>query len=276
MQPDRQSKLNDWSNAPIGVFDSGIGGLSVLAHIVELLPHENIIYVADQAHVPYGGRPLDEICQYCHAITQFLIQKKVKLIVIACNTASAASLTKLRQYFPHVLFVGMEAAVKPAANISQTKVVGILATSGTFASQRYADLMTAYAKDIHLIEDPCIGLVELIEAGDLKSAEIKSLLEKITQPMLTAQADALILGCTHYPFVQPVLEQVVGDQVSIINPAPAIGLQTRRLLQQYDLLAATNQKSTVQYFTTDSLDNYRALLKQLIGYDGVVSSIMTK
>ncbi len=164
------------STAPIGVFDSGVGGLSVLRHLRAQLPHENFIYIADQAHVPYGRRPLADIRALSEAVTQFLLTQNAKLIVIACNTVSGAALNSLRRTFPSLPFVGMEPAVKPAAAQTKSGKVGVLATAGTFESQRYLSLMHRFAKDVEVFENPCIGLVELIEAGQLDGADTTELL----------------------------------------------------------------------------------------------------
>ncbi|MCZ7670573.1 MAG: glutamate racemase [Chloroflexi bacterium] len=223
--------MNPDSAAPIGVFDSGVGGLSVLAQIHKQFPAENLLYVADQAHVPYGPRSLSEVQQFSAAITRFLLAQNARLIVVACNTASAAALNTLRRAFPDVVFVGMEPAVKPAARATKTGKVGVLATTGTFASERYAALMTRFAHDVVVYEDPCLGLVELIEAGEIDSPPVRALLRQVVTPMLAAGVDTLVLGCTHYPFVLPTLRQIVGTAVSLIDPAPAVARQVGRVLQ---------------------------------------------
>ena len=193
----------------IGIFDSGIGGLSVLRHIRSQLPAADLVYLADQAHVPYGVRTLAEIRHFSQEITRFLLAQGSDLIVVACNTASGAALTYLRETFPQTPFVGMEPAVKPAARQTRSGMVGVLATVSTFGSPRYAHLMARFARTIQVFEDPCLGLVPLIEAGKVDAMETAVLLRRILTPMLTAGVDTLVLGCTHYPFVQPVIERLV-------------------------------------------------------------------
>lgn len=217
-------------NRPIGVFDSGIGGLSVLRHLCRHLPNSEIIYVADQVHVPYGTKSAETIRHFSHEITQFLLSLNCQLIVVACNTASAAALHTLRAQYPEIPFVGMEPAVKPGARATRTGKVGVLATASTFESQRYALLMARFAQGVELIQNPCLGLVELIERGELDSAETHSLLRSILEPMLDQNVDTLVLGCTHYPFVQSQIAKIVGNGVTIIDPAPAVARYVASLL----------------------------------------------
>lgn len=253
------------SQNPIGIFDSGVGGLSVLNELRRLLPQENLLYVADQAHVPYGSRPLDEIRRFSEAITHFLLAHEAKLIVIACNTASAAALTHLRKTFPAVPFVGMEPAVKPAARQTQSGRVGVLATATTFASERYADLMARFAREVVVWEDPCRGLVDLIESGEVDTPVTMALLQDVLDPMLTSGVDTLVLGCTHYPFVIPLLRQISGPKVMIIDPAPAIARQVERVLQQHENLAPPPTIGAVRLLTTGAADVFTGQVKGLLG-----------
>lgn len=234
----------------IAIFDSGVGGLSVLRPIAELLPDENLLYFADQVHVPYGRRPAEEIRHFCQIISQFLVDRGAKIIVVACNTASAAALTDLRQRFPAIPIVGMEPAVKPAAQQTKNRKVGVLATPFTFESPRYADLMARFAQDIIVYEDPCLGLVNLIEAGHIHSSSTEQLLRPILTPMLDAGVDTLVLGCTHYPFVLPMIEQLAGTTVAAIDPAPAVARQTALVLRQQNLLAPPALSRQVHLLTT--------------------------
>lgn len=250
---------------PIGIFDSGVGGLSILRQIQALLPHEYLVYVADQFHVPYGSRSISEVQQFSLAISQFLMSQNVKLIVVACNTASAAALSFLRQQFPQFPFVGMEPAVKPAAKRTKTGKVGVLATEGTFASERYADLMARFAQDVAVFEDPCLGLVDLIEHGQLNETE--KLLRDIISPMLASNVDTLVLGCTHYPFVIPVLEKMVGTAVSIIDPASAVAQQVKRILVHNDLLATNSSDANLDLITTGTAKLFRQQVQQLLGFE---------
>lgn len=218
---------------PIGVFDSGVGGLSVLRELVKLLPQENFVYLADQKNVPYGGKSAETIQQLSLQITYYLLtEHRCKLIVVACNTATAAALTYLRQSFTGIPFVGMEPAIKPGARATRSGKIGVLATNGTFSSQRYADLMSRFASDIELFENSCAGLVELIEDGKLNTPQTASLLRSVLPPMIDVGVDTLVLGCTHYPFVAPLIQRIAGDDVTLIDPAPAVARQVARRLAE--------------------------------------------
>ena len=250
---------------PIGILDSGVGGLSVLRHVRALLPQENLVYVADQAHVPYGRRDAAEIQAYSAGISQFLLDLNAKLIIVACNTASAAALTTLRQTFPRVPFVGMEPAVKPGAAMTKSGKVGVLATAGTFDSQRYASLMHRYAQGVQLYENPCHGLVELIEAGQGETQAAATLLQTILSPMLAAGVDTLILGCTHYPFVSPLLQTLAGPNVTLIDPAPAVVRQVMRVLQSQRTPQNSSMPGRIQAYTTGDAPTFAALSQKLLG-----------
>ncbi len=221
------------NNRPIGVFDSGVGGLSVLRELVKLLPQENFVYLADQANVPYGGKSAETIQQLSHQITHYLLtQQHCKLIVVACNTATAAALNYLRQTYVGIPFVGMEPAIKPGAQATRTGKIGVLATSGTFRSQRYADLMARHIDGVELFEDSCLGLVELIENGNLSTPQTAALLRSVLTPMIDVGVDTLVLGCTHYPFVAPLIQRIAGEDVTLIDPAPAVARQVARRLAE--------------------------------------------
>lgn len=253
---------------PIGVFDSGVGGLSVLRHLRAQLPAEQFVYLADQGHVPYGSRSAEEIVQFSQGITQFFLQLSAKAIVIACNTASAAALSLLREEFD-LPFVGMEPAVKPAAQQTRSGKVGILATGGTFASDRYARLTARYAQGVSVWEDPCLGLVPEIEAGRLDSPAVSQILQRALAPMLAAGVDTVVLGCTHYPFVLPVVEEIVGTAVTIIDPAPAIARQTAVVLRQHNLAANLSRPGGVRFITTGQAAPYASQVEKLLGLNGV-------
>ncbi len=257
---------------PIAIFDSGVGGLSVLRHIRVQLPHEQLIYLADQANVPYGARSLAEIRAFSEEITRFLLALGAKLIVVACNTASGAALTYLRQQFPDVPFVGMEPAVKPAAAQTKRGKVGVLATAGTFKSQRYEALMARFARGVQVFEDPCRGLVDLIEMGQMDGEETERLLRAFVMPMLAEGVDTLVLGCTHYPFVRPLLTQIAGPNVAIIDPAPAVARQTERILRQYDLLAPDDAAGEVYAITTGVTSQLVDFSRRVLGYEMAVET----
>ncbi len=278
MQDQNSNLLTASDVQPIGIFDSGVGGLSVLRHLQDTLPSENILYLADQAHVPYGSRSLDEIRYFSEEITRFLLNQGAKIIVVACNTASAAALTVLRETFPHVPFVGMEPAVKPAALRTRSGKVGVLATENTFASPRYALLMSRFAQDVEVLEDPCRGLVPLIEAGRITENETEMLLLGVLAPMFEDGVDTLVLGCTHYPFIRPVIEKIIGTTavgpVAIIDPAPAVARQTANVLAQRQLLASPDQIGTVQLLTSASSISLAALSEKLLGLHMIVNEVV--
>lgn len=259
-------------NRPVAVFDSGVGGLSVLRHLRAELPHEPIIYLADQANVPYGSRSLAEIRAFSEAITRYLLQLGAKIIVVACNTASGAALSYLRQTFPDMLFVGMEPAVKPAARQTKSGKVGVLATAGTFESQRYEALMARFGQGVDVFENPCLGLVDLIEAGNLGGMETETLLRACLAPMLAKGVDTLVLGCTHYPFVRPLLEKIVGPAVNIIDPAPAVVRQAIRLLRENDLLADGPAAPPIAALTTGQAARLADFAAQVLPFPVMVET----
>jgi glutamate racemase len=261
------------AGTPIGVFDSGVGGFSVLLAILQELPQEEVIYLADQAHVPYGLRSLEEVRYFSTEITRFLIAQGSKLIIVACNTASAAALHELRRTFPEMPFVGMEPAVKPAAEHTQTGVVGVLATPATFQGALYASVVERFSNGVSILQDTCPGLVGQIEAGQLDALETRDILERALLPMLEQSIDTIVLGCTHYPFVIPLIQEIVGPSVRVIDPAPAVARQARRILAQRNLLKPKTHpglqpestKSQVRILTTHDAHKLVAILPMLIG-----------
>lgn len=263
-------------NNPIGVFDSGVGGLSVLKAMRELMPAENIIYFGDQGHVPYGARSLEEIQKFSEGITQFLLDKNSKLIVVACNTASAAALTYLRQRFPDVSFVGMEPAVKPAAEITKTGKVGVLATPATFQGALYASVVERFGAGVELFQNTCPGLVSQIEKGELDSNATRNILENALHPMLEKNIDTVVLGCTHYPFVIPLIQQIVGDNVRVIDPAPSVAKQAKRMLESKGINNQSDIDGQVQFFTSGDATSVKSLLPLLLGMSGEVLSVQWK
>jgi glutamate racemase len=258
---------------PIGIFDSGVGGLSVLRAIRAELPREDMLYLGDQAHIPYGPRPKAEIRKFAFGITRFLLKQGSKLIVVACNAASAAALHELREAFPEVSFVGMEPAVKPAAETTQTGKVGVLATPTTFAGDLYASVVERFAQHVEIFKSTCPGLVEQIEAGALDAPETRTILEDALQPMLSEGIDTIVMGCTHYPFVIPLIETITGPGVRTIDPAPAVARQARRLLTQGELLNQQEVAGHKQFFTSGDTAALENSLLNLIGETGMVSQI---
>ncbi len=250
---------------PIGVFDSGVGGLSVLRSIRKQLPAESIVYFADQGHVPYGPRPLEEVQAFSVEITRFLLSQGAKLIVVACNAASAAALHHLRAQFPQVAFVGMEPAVKPAAEQTHTGVVGVLATPATFQGALYASVVERFASNVKLIQDTCPGLVLQIEKGELDSQDTRSILEAALCPMLAQKIDTVVLGCTHYPFVIPLIQEIAGREVRVIDPSPAVARQAGRLLEGSGLARTGSGSGTLRLFTSGDEKMLENLLPKLLG-----------
>src|SRR5687768_5442399 len=230
---------------PIGIFDSGVGGISVLRAVREQIPNESVIYFGDQGHIPYGPRPMDQIRSFSEAITNFLLEHTVKIIVVACNTASAAALKYLREKFPAMQFVGMEPAVKPAAEHTQTGKVGVLATPTTFQGALYASVVERFANGVELLQDTCPGLVQQIEQGNLDGEETRRILEQALLPMLEKNIDTVVLGCTHYPFVIPLIQQIVGENVRVIDPAPSVARQAGRLLEAGRIRNQSESKGSV-------------------------------
>lgn len=261
------------STQPIGIFDSGVGGLSVLRAIRRELPAETLLYLGDQAHVPYGSRPRDQIREFAFGITRFLLDREAKLIVVACNTASAVALHDLRLAFPEVPFVGMEPAVKPAAETTHTGKVGVLATPTTFAGELYASVVERFAKDVQIFQSTCPGLVEQIELGDLTGPQTRQILEEALQPMLAEGIDTVVMGCTHYPFVIPLIETITGPDVRTIDPAPAIARQTRRLLAERGLLYPEGESGKQRFFTSGNLMAFQELLPILLDETGPATGV---
>lgn len=259
--------------APIGIFDSGVGGLSVARAVQEAFPSEDIIYVADQAHVPYGPRPLEEVRTFSKAITRYLLDQGSKLIVVACNTASAAALYYLRRTFAETPFVGMEPAVKPAAEHTQSGVVGVLATMATFQGALYASVMERFASDVTVLQDTCPGLVDQIEAGNLDGPETDRILEAALQPMLAQGIDTIVLGCTHYPFVIPSIQKIAGPQVRVIDPAPAVARQVGRVLQSNKLAAPGERVGRLCLFTSSDPVRLASLVPTLLDQPGQVEGL---
>jgi glutamate racemase len=257
--------MNKSSTDSIGIFDSGVGGLSVLRVLREQMPNENVVYFGDQGHVPYGARPMEEIQKFSEGITQFLLEQNSKIIVVACNTASAAALKYLREKFPHILFVGMEPAVKPAAEATQTGKVGVLATPATFQGALYASVVERFGAGVELIQNTCPGLVSQIEKGELATQATRQILEEALFPMLEKKIDTVVLGCTHYPFVIPLIQEIVGENVRVIDPAPAVVRQTGKLLDMGVGRNTSSTKGDVRIYSSGDITKVQAVLPVLLG-----------
>ncbi|MDX1600277.1 MAG: glutamate racemase [Anaerolineales bacterium] len=258
---------------PIGLFDSGVGGLSILNQVHHLLPNEDLIYVADQAHVPYGPRSRLEVRQFSVAITRYLLDEGAKLIVVACNTASAAALEHLRATFPDTPFVGMEPAVKPAAQRTESGKVGVLATPATFEGELFASVVARYADGVDVHQRVVPGLVERIEAGDLTGPETHRLVEDAVRPLLDEGIDTLVLGCTHYPFILPILHQLVGPEVELIDPSPAVARQVRRVLEEQDAIAPAHSPGRHTFYTTGDPARMAEAVQRFVGQPGELHAL---
>lgn len=258
------------TSAPVGIFDSGVGGISVLRAIRKQMPEEAMVYFGDQSHIPYGPRPMQQIRDFSEEITRFLLRQNAKIIVVACNTASAAALKHLREMFPGVQFVGMEPAVKPAAEHTQTGRVGVLATPATFQGALYASVVERFAKGVELFQATCPGLVQQIEQGNLTGETTRQILEQALTPMLQQNIDTVVLGCTHYPFVIPLIQHIVGKDVRVIDPAPAVAKQTERLLEAGGLRPVSGAKGEIRFYTSGDPRSLRSMLPVLLGEPGDV------
>lgn len=241
----------------IGIYDSGVGGLSVWRELIALMPSESYLYVSDGGHCPYGPKPADYIIARAHAITDFLIKNGADLIVVACNTATAAAIEWLRSHYS-IPFIGMEPAIKPAALHSKTGVVGVLATEGTLKGKLYLNTLANFATDVNVIEKVGTGLVEAVEEGKINTPGTKALLHRYIDPMIEAGADHIVLGCTHYPFLTDTIKRIVGDKVVIVNPAPAVAKQTRKIAESIPLRNPDGDHTST-FFSTGPVDILRKI-----------------
>lgn len=247
------------SKAPIGIFDSGIGGTSIFKEIHALLPNESFIYLADSKNTPYGNKSEEEILQLSIKNTELLIKKDCKLIVVACNTATTNAISYLRTNYP-VPFIGIEPAIKPAALNTKSKSVGILATKGTLSSSLFHKTTDLYANGIKVIEQVGEGIVPLIEAGQLESNKIKALLNTYLKPMLNENIDYLVLGCTHYPYLIPILKKMLPKYVKIIDSGLAVAKQTQTILASENLLNSSSEKPTINLHSNGNIEILNLIL----------------
>lgn len=248
------------SNYPIGIFDSGVGGTSIFKEIHALLPNENIIYLADSRNAPYGNKTQEEIKNLSIKNTEYLLNKGCKIIVVACNTATTNAITYLRESY-EMPFIGIEPAIKPAALNTKTNAVGILATKGTLSSQLFHKTSDLYANGIKVVEQIGEGIVPLIESGKLNSDEMKDLLQLYLEPMLKANIDYLVLGCTHYPYLIPMLETMLPEGVKIIDSGLAVAKQTKAVLQSQDLMNLNEAIPSVKLHSNSNVE----VLNTLVG-----------
>jgi glutamate racemase len=257
---------------PIGLFDSGIGGLSVWREIARQLPTESTLYVADSAHVPYGNRSGAEVLAFCEGLCRFLIDQNCKAIVVACNTASAVALDALRERHPELPILGLEPAVKPAISLSKTKVVGVMATPATFQGRLFRATVGRCAHGVRLVEQVCLGLADCVESGAAE-ADLERLLKSFLDPMLAANADTIVLGCTHYPFVIDTIRRLAGPERRVIDPAPAVAAHLARLLRDRGLASGADAKGEHRFLTTGSGSRFDAACQRLLGLSAACQEV---
>jgi glutamate racemase len=257
----------------IGIFDSGVGGTTVLRHLRRELPGEDLLYLADQARCPYGARPAEELRVLSAANTRWLLDRGAALIVVACNTASAAALRWLRREFPETPFVGMVPAVKPAAERTRSGVVGVLATPATIEGDLLDEVVLRWAGAARVVRQPCPGLVEQVEAGALDAPATIALLQTYVRPLLAAGADTIVLGCTHYPFLEPQIRRIAGPRVALLDAGPAVARQAARVLRERGLARADpTRRGATLYATSGDREDFARLLRRLGLPDGLVVS----
>lgn len=248
---------------PVGVFDSGVGGLSVLRDLRRQLPAEDFIYYADSGHCPYGGKTQAAIQARAVSIAEELLAADAKLIVVACNTATIAAVEHLRANYP-VPFVGMEPAVKPACALTKSGVVGVLATGAALGGEKFHRLVAAHAEGVRVITQPCPGLVECVEAGDIDGTRARGLVEQYLAPLRSAGVDVLVLGCTHYPFLRPLIESVAGPRVSVIDTGEAVARQTCRVLEREGLLGEGDREGRLEWRTSGDAAAVAPIVERLL------------
>ena len=251
-----------WSmNQPIGIFDSGVGGTSIWKEIVQLLPHEDTVYLADSKNAPYGVKSKEEILQLSIKNTQILLEKGAKVIVVACNTATTNAIGYLREHYD-IPFIGIEPAIKPAALQTKSKKVGVLATKGTLSSSLCHNTSKIHAAGIAVFEQEGKGLVELIEAGKQNSQEAKNLLKEFLDPMLAAGIDCLVLGCTHYPYLLPALHKILPKGIQVIDSGYAVARQTNVILAKGGLLNGKDDTSSHLLYTNGRIEVLNSFVKE--------------
>ncbi|MBN1400703.1 MAG: glutamate racemase [Anaerolineae bacterium] len=265
--------LDDDVRGSIGIFDSGVGGLSILRAVAHKLPYEDLIYIADSANCPYGDKPPEQVRRFSAGIVAHLVGRGAKLIVVACNTASGVALEYLR-LTSKLPFVGMVPAVKPAAEITRTGVVGVLATPNTLSGRLYRDVVEHFSHGARILAQPCDGLAECVELGDLDGPGTLALLRRYIEPLLEAGADTLVLGCTHYTFLIPAIRRMVGLEVQVVEPSEAIARRVASLLTQQRLIRPETAAGRVHCATTGYPGRFAMQLEQLIGHVEPVEQLL--
>ena len=234
----------------VGFFDSGLGGLCILAAFKTLCPHESTIYIADSKNCPYGNKPAAEIVKLAESNTRRLLRRGCKMVVVACNTATAAAIDFLRERHPEVPFIGIEPAVKPAALRSKTGVVGVLATAGTFGGRLYNETKAKFAKDVTVIATVADEFVELVERNEISGAAAERVVRARIEPLLKAGCDKIVLGCTHFPHLKPLIEKICDGRAEVIDPSDAVARQAKRVLSARGLLASASAKPSHVFIRT--------------------------
>jgi glutamate racemase len=262
-------------DAPIGIFDSGIGGLSVLRHVHTLLPDESLLYFADSGFAPYGEKPEAVIVERTVSIAAFLLTQNIKALVVACNTATAAAIAGLRARYPELPVVGVEPGLKPAASLTRGGTIGVLATANTLASDKFLKLQSQVAHDarVTFLLQACNGLAHQIEKGELSSRETYQLVERYVKPFVEQGADTLVLGCTHYPFVEQLIREVAGPEVSIVDTGEPVARQLQRLLEQRNLLRQVPAADKLLAYTTGSSSTLSLAFSKLLRLDASVQVV---
>jgi glutamate racemase len=246
------------------VLDSGVGGLSVIQEIRRQLPHEDILYFADSGNCPYGVRPPAEIRELAESAAFFLLKQGAKGLVVACNTASTAAVAYLRELWPEIPIVGMVPAVKPAASMTSTGVIGVLATEATSQTPVLLDVIDRFASDVKVLIAAPPGLVEAVEEGRIDTPETRAILKEAVEPMLAQEADALVLGCTHFPFLRPALESILQGKMQLIDSGEAVARQTVRVLETANLLNPQTRPGRLTCYTTCDLELSRQVIANLL------------
>ncbi len=252
------------NHQPIGVFDSGVGGLSILMELRRQLTNENLVYYADTANFPYGKRPREQVIELAEAAVHILVGHGAKLVVVACNSASTAAVESLRRTFP-IPFIGMEPAVKPAASAARTGAIGVLATDVTLNGPTFARLVERFAGGLQVLTDPVVGLVESVERGIQGSEQTERLLRRAVEPMLEQGADTIVLGCTHFPFARDQIERICGPDVKIIDSGSAVVRQTKRILEEAGLLNDRQGPGDVEFQSNGDPADFQQKLRRLLG-----------
>lgn len=260
------------STNSIGIFDSGVGGLSVFKELIEKLPYENVIYYADSNNCPYGVKSKEQVIELSKRIVEFLEQKGCKLIVVACNTATAAAIDVLRDDYD-IPFIGMEPAVKPAALNTTTNSIAVLATEGTFNGRLYNETKKKFANNVDVNITVGNDLVRIVENGEINEESSHTYINYLLSPLIKKNIDQLVLGCTHYPFLIPVLRKVLPESVNIIDPAPAVVDQTRRILEKNGIINKDNSEPKYSFYSSGKIEVLSRMVKRILEKHVVVEAV---